>query len=127
MKHSDRFLQLVDEVKEGIREISPEETLVRLKANEALLLIDVREESEWERGHIVDALHIGKGVIERDIEKHTQEVDREIILYCGGGYRSALAADSLQKMGYENVASMAEGWRGWKEREYATEEIDIQK
>ena len=118
MRHSSRFLHLVEEVKERVQEISPEEMLVRMKADRTPLLIDVREDREWEQGHIPGALHLGKGVIERDIEKHTEELDREIILYCGGGYRSALAADSLQKMGYQNVTSMAEGWRGWREREF---------
>ncbi len=118
MKHSERFVNLVNETKEQIREIGPEETLARIESDQAPLLIDVREESEWERGHIVGAIHIGKGVIERDIEKHVEELDREIVLYCGGGYRSALAAESLQNMEYQNVASMAGGWRAWNEREY---------
>lgn len=124
MKHSERFVQLVEEAKSRVREISPEETRAKLAAageNGGALVVDVREESEWEAGHIRGAVHIGKGVIERDIEQQAANPDRELILYCGGGYRSILAADNLQKMGYTNVVSMAEGWRGWKEREYEIE------
>lgn len=119
--HSDRFVRLVDEAKERVREITPEETRSRMEADANVVLVDVREESEWEAGHIRGALHIGKGVIERDIETQVPDTDAAIILYCGGGYRSALAADNLQKMGYTNVSSMAEGWRGWNERGYETE------
>ena len=118
MKHSERFLKVVDDARSRIREITPEDVLESLGSEENILLVDVREESEWSEGHIDGAIHIGKGVIERDIEKHVEAIDREIILYCGGGYRSALAADNLQQMGYTNVASMLEGWRGWKERGY---------
>ncbi len=121
MKHSERFTQLVDEARSRVREVTPEETLERLGSEHPPLLVDVREESEWEKGHAAEAIHIGKGVIERDIEKHVEDPDREIILYCGGGYRSVLAADSLQKMGYANVASMSEGWRGWNERGFPTD------
>lgn len=120
--HSDRFVRLVDEAKERVREISPEETRSRMEADANVVLVDVREESEWEAGHIRGALHIGKGVIERDIETQVPDTDAAIILYCGGGYRSALAADNLRKMGYTNVSSMAEGWRGWNERGYETEQ-----
>jgi rhodanese-related sulfurtransferase len=121
MIHSERFLKLVEETRSRIREITPEETRARQERGEDFLLVDVREDNEWERGHITGATHIGKGVIERDIEKLVPDPDREIILYCGGGYRSALAADVLQSMGYTNVKSMAEGWRGWTERELPTE------
>jgi len=121
MKHSERFTKLVDESKEWVREIGPEETLARLERGDDLLLVDVREDNEWDRGRIRGAIHIGRGVIERDIEKHVDRTDREIVLYCGGGYRSALAADSLQKMGFANVRSLAEGWRGWNERNFPTE------
>lgn len=114
-------MRLVDEAKERVREITPEETRSRMEADANVVLVDVREESEWEAGHIRGALHIGKGVIERDIETQVPDTDAAIILYCGGGYRSALAADNLQKMGYTNVSSMAEGWRGWNERGYETE------
>lgn len=120
--HSDRFVRLVDEAKERVREISPEETRSRMEADANVVLVDVREESEWEAGHIRGALHIGKGVIERDIETQVPDTNAAVILYCGGGYRSALAADNLRKMGYTNVFSMAEGWRGWNERGYETEQ-----
>lgn len=119
--HSDRFVRLVEEARERVREITPEETRAVMQAAANVVLVDVREESEWEAGHIRGALHIGKGVIERDIETQIPDTDAEIILYCGGGYRSALAADNLRKMGYTNVSSMAEGWRGWNERGYETE------
>ena len=118
MEHSDRFLRIVNDARSRIREVTPEETVQLLEGEAPPVLIDVREESEWEKGHIAGAIHLGKGVIERDIEKRVEETDREIILYCGGGYRSALAADNLQKMGYSNVASMSGGWREWNEREY---------
>ena len=114
MKHSPGFLKLVDEVKSRVREISVEETRPKLEKGKAYL-IDVREESEWAAGHAQGAEHLGKGVIERDIEARVPDRDAEIILYCGGGFRSALAADNLQKMGYRNVASMAGGWRAWQE------------
>ena len=114
MKHSPGFLKLVDEVKSRVREISVEETRPKLEKGKAYL-IDVREESEWAAGHAQGAEHLGKGVIERDIEARVPDHDAEIILYCGGGFRSALAADNLQKMGYRNVASMAGGWRAWQE------------
>lgn len=115
MKHSERFVKLVEDAKSRVREITPEEMGAKLDAGD-VMLVDVREESEWEQGHISGAVHIGKGIIERDIEKHVDDPDREIVLYCGGGYRSALAADNLRKMGYTNVLSLAEGWRGWTER-----------
>ena len=122
MKHSDRFVRLVESAKEHITEVSPEQTLARLESGDDALLIDVREESEWEKGHIKGAIHIGKGILERDIEQQSPDPNREIILYCGGGYRSALAADNLQKMGYTNVASMSGGWRKWNELGYPVEE-----
>ena len=114
MKHSPGFLKLVDDAKSRVREISVEETRPKLEKGKAYL-IDVREESEWAAGHAQGAEHLGKGVIERDIEARVPDRDAEIILYCGGGFRSALAADNLQKMGYRNVASMAGGWRAWQE------------
>lgn len=121
MTHSERFLKLVDEIKYRIHEITPEETLRKQQQGEDVLLVDVREDNEWEKEHIAGAIHIGKGVIERDIEKIVPDTGREIILYCGGGYRSALAADALQRMGYTNVKSMSEGWRGWTDRGLPTE------
>jgi len=114
VKHSPGFLKLVDEAKSRVREISVEETRRKLETGKAHV-IDVREESEWAAGHARGAEHLGKGVIERDIEARVPDRNAEIILYCGGGFRSALATDSLQKMGYRNVASMTGGWRAWQE------------
>lgn len=116
MKHSQRFLRIVEEAQSRVTEITPEQTRAKQEQGEDFLLIDTREDSEWSQGHVAGATHLGKGIIERDIERLVPDTDTEIILYCGGGYRSALAADALQKMGYTNVKSMAEGWRGWKER-----------
>lgn len=115
MKHSEGFLKLVDRAKSRIREVSVEETRNRLAANKNVRLIDVREDNEWEAGHAAGAEHLGKGIIERDIETKVPEKSSELILYCGGGYRSALVADVLQQMGYTNVYSMAGGWKAWKE------------
>ena len=102
--------------------LTPEEVKARLDRGEKLVLADVREDREWEAGHIRGSAHIGKGVIERDIESKVPDKNTEIILYCGGGFRSALAADNLQKMGYRNVISMDGGWRRWNELGYPTEE-----
>jgi rhodanese-related sulfurtransferase len=123
VKHSPGFLKLVDEAKSRVREVSVEETRRKLETGKAHV-IDVREESEWAAGHAGGAEHLGKGVIERDIEVRVPDHDAEIILYCGGGFRSALAADNLQKMGYTNVASMAGGWRAWQE---ADAQIEVGK
>jgi rhodanese-related sulfurtransferase len=112
--HSPGFLKLVDDAKSRVREVSVEETRRRLETGQAQV-IDVREESEWAAGHARGAAHLGKGVIERDIEARVPDKNAEIILYCGGGFRSALSADSIQKMGYTNVSSMAGGWRAWQE------------
>ena len=114
MKHSPGFLKIVDDAKSRVREVSVEETRRKLEKGQAQV-IDVREESEWAAGHARGAAHLGRGVIERDIEARVPDRNAEIILYCGGGFRSALSADSLQKMGYTNVASMAGGWRAWTE------------
>jgi rhodanese-related sulfurtransferase len=114
MEHSPGFLRLVEEAKARVREISVDETRAKVEGGEATL-IDVREESEWAAGHARGAEHLGKGVIERDIEKKFPDRDAEIILYCGGGFRSALSADSIQRMGYTNVRSMAGGWRAWEQ------------
>ncbi|HEX2724021.1 MAG TPA: rhodanese-like domain-containing protein [Gemmatimonadaceae bacterium] len=119
--HSPGFLAIVANAKTRIREISVDETLKAVNGGDARL-IDVREESEWAEGHAKGADHLGKGIIERDIEKVVPDKDAELILYCGGGYRAALAADALQKMGYTNVASMAGGWRAWLEAGAPTEE-----
>jgi len=114
VKHSPGFLKLVDDANSRVREVSVDETRRKLETGKAKL-IDVREESEWAAGHARGAEHMGKGVIERDIEARIPDKNAELILYCGGGFRSALSADSLQKMGYRNVASMAGGWRAWQE------------
>jgi len=113
--HAPRFLQLVDAVRINIRECTVNDIGKRTAAKEQFLLFDVREESEFAQGHIPGAKSLGKGIIERDIESVVPDQDREIVLYCGGGFRSALAADNLQKMGYTNVISMDGGFRGWKE------------
>jgi rhodanese-related sulfurtransferase len=115
MKHSPGFLALVDDAKTRVRETTPEEVERRRRLGERFHLVDVREDSEWEQSHAAGAVHIGKGVIERDVETLIPEHDAEIVLYCGGGFRSALAADALQKMGYRNVVSMDGGWRRWRE------------
>ena len=114
MKHSPGFLKLVEDAKTRVREVSVDEAR-RISESGRAKLIDVREESEWAAGHARGAAHLGKGVIERDIEKLVPDKNAELILYCGGGFRSALSADNLQKMGYTNVASMAGGWRAWQE------------
>jgi rhodanese-related sulfurtransferase len=120
-KHAPRFLRLVEQVKHNVKETNVTEVKSRLDKGERLLLIDVREESEYAAGHLPGARHLGKGVIERDIEAAIPNTSQEIILYCGGGFRSALAADNLQKMGYTNVLSMDGGWRGWTEAKLPTE------
>ena len=113
MKHSEGFLRLVDEVRGRVREVSVEEALGRVASGARL--VDVREDNEWERGRARGAEHLGRGVIERDIEREVPEHGAELILYCGGGYRSALAADNLQRMGYTNVYSLAGGWKAWND------------
>ena len=119
--HSPEFLKIVNDAKSRVRETNVAEVKKRLDAGDKLTLVDVREDSEWAKGHIRGALHLGKGVIERDIENAVPDKSRELILYCGGGFRSALAADNLQKMGYKNVLSMDGGWRGWTEAGLPTE------
>ena len=113
MKHSPGFLKLVEEVKSRVREVSVDAVRRKLESGKAKV-IDVREDSEWAAGHARGAQHMGKGVIERDIEERVPDKSSELILYCGGGFRSALAADNLQKMGYTNVWSMEGGWRAWQ-------------
>ncbi len=115
MAHASRFLALVKDAKSRVRETNVAEVKKRVDAGQKLLIVDVREESEWNRGHIPGAVHLGKGVIERDIEAAIPDTSQEIILYCGGGFRSALAADNLQKMGYKSAVSMDGGWKGWTE------------
>lgn len=120
-KHAPRFLQLVEAVRINLRECTVQDVHRRIVAHEEFLLFDVREESEYAAGHLPGARWLGKGIIERDIESIVPDFDREIVLYCGGGFRSALAADNLQKMGYTNVISMDGGFRGWKEADFPTE------
>jgi rhodanese-related sulfurtransferase len=114
MKHNQRFLDVVNEAKQNVRETDVPTIKARLDAGERFHLVDVREESEWKAGHVPGALHLGKGVIERDIENVIPDPDAEIVLYCGGGFRSALAAENLQRMGYRNVLSMDGGFRVWR-------------
>jgi len=115
MIHTEGFLKLVNDAKSRVKEVSVAEAQARLAENQSALLIDVREDNEWQTAHAEGAEHLGKGIIERDIETAVPDKSTELILYCGGGYRSALAADALQKMGYTNVWSMAGGWKAWKE------------
>jgi rhodanese-related sulfurtransferase len=121
MQHREGFLKLVNAAKSRIRETTADEVRKGLEEGRAFHVVDVREESEWEAGHVRGAIHLSKGVIERDIERAIPDPNAEIVLYCGGGYRSALSADTLQAMGYTNVVSMAGGWRSWKENDYPTE------
>ena len=115
MKHSEGFLALVNDAKTRIKEVSVDETRGRMKSNPNAKLVDVREDHEWDAAHAAGSIHLGKGIIERDVEVTIPDKATEVILYCGGGYRSALAADVLQQMGYTNVFSMAGGWKAWKE------------
>jgi rhodanese-related sulfurtransferase len=115
MEHSPEFLKLVQSTKRNIKEIKAPQVFAKCNAKEDFVLVDVREESEWKEGHLPGAIHLGKGIIERDIEKVIPLKTKEIILYCGGGFRSALAAESIQKMGYLNVFSMDGGYRLWRE------------
>ena len=121
MAHAQRFLALVNDAKKRVKESNVADVKGRLDAGEKLVLIDVREESEWARGHLPGAIHLGKGVIERDIEQRLPDAGTKVVLYCGGGFRSALAADNLQKMGYTNVESMDGGWKGWLEAGFPTQ------
>src|SRR5436305_7778925 len=116
--HSPRFLKLVEEVKKEVRELTVDQIKARLDRGKKFLLVDVREESEWAKDHLPGAIHLGKGVIERDIEQRVPDLNTPLVLYCGGGFRSALAADNLQKMGYTNVISMDGGIRDWREKNY---------
>ena len=113
MAHSPQFLKLVNEAKKRVKETNVEDVKRRMDSGEKFLLVDVREDNEWEKGHVPGAVHMGRGVIERDIETQVPETSTKMILYCGGGFRSALVADNLQKMGYANVESMDGGWKGW--------------
>lgn len=113
MQHSERFLRVVDDAKSRIREVSVAAVREKLNRGQSLRFIDIREDHEWVRGHAAGAVHLGKGIIERDIEALAPDPDGEIVLYCGGGYRSALSAEALQRMGYRNVFSMAGGYKEW--------------
>ena len=122
MGHSPGFLKLVNDAKKNIRETNVAEVKKKLDAGEKIILVDVREESEWARGHLPGAVYMGRGVTERDIEQKIPDKGAPLVLYCGGGFRSALSADNLQKMGYTNVVSMDGGWRGWNEAGFPTEQ-----
>jgi rhodanese-related sulfurtransferase len=117
-QHSPRFLQVVNDAKKRIREVTIEDVKAKLDRKERFLLIDVREDNEWNKDHLPNAIHLGKGIIERDIEQQVPDLGSPLVLYCGGGFRSALAADKLQQMGYTNVLSMDGGIRGWREKGY---------
>lgn len=119
MKHSKGFLAVVNDAKKRIRETNVEEVKKKMDRGDSFYLIDVREDREWNQSHLPKAIHLSKGIIERDIENIIPDTGAEIILYCGGGYRSALAADNLQKMGYTNVLSMDGGFKGWANAGYA--------
>ena len=118
MQHSPRFLQIVDDARKRVRETTVDGVKARLDRGEKFMLVDVREESEFAKDHLPGAIHLGKGVIERDVEARVPDLNAALVLYCGGGYRSALAADNLQKMGYTNVLSMDGGIREWREKAY---------
>ncbi len=118
MQHSPRFLKIVNDARSRVKETTVDEVKNKLDSGEKVLLVDVREESEFAKDHLPGAIHLGKGVIERDIETRVPEVNTPIILYCGGGFRSAMAADNLQKIGYTNVISMDGGVREWREKRY---------
>lgn len=120
-QHPPRFLKIVDDAKKRVRETNVDAVKARIDRGEKFVLVDVREESEFAKDHVPGAIHLGKGVIERDIEARVPELNTEMILYCGGGFRSALAADNLQKMGYTNVISMDGGIRDWREKGYPLE------
>jgi len=112
MQHSPGFLKLVNEARPRVKEITVDETRARLTLNPKAVLLDVREDSEWVSGHAAQAVHLGKGILERDLEKTVPELETEIIMYCGGGYRSVLTADAAQRMGYRNVSSLIGGYKG---------------
>lgn len=113
MAHSPQFLKLVNDAKTRVKETNVEDVKRRMDKGEKFLLVDVREDNEWANGHLPSAVHMGRGIIERDIETAVPDTSTKMILYCGGGFRSALVADNLQKMGYHSVESMDGGWRGW--------------
>jgi rhodanese-related sulfurtransferase len=118
LQHPPRFLKIVNDAKTRVRETDVDAVKKKIDGGEKFTLIDVREESEFAKDHLPGAIHLGKGIIERDIEASVPDLDAAIVLYCGGGFRSALAADNLQKMGYKNVISMDGGIRGWRDKGY---------
>jgi rhodanese-related sulfurtransferase len=120
-QHPPRFLKIVDDAKIRVRETNVDEVKKKMDRRGKFVLVDVREESEFAKDHLPGAIHLGKGIIERDIEARVPDLNAEIVLYCGGGFRSALAADNLQKMGYRNVISMDGGIRDWREKGYPLE------
>ena len=122
MHHSPRFLTIADDAKSRVQQRDVPAVKAMLDTDRRFCLVDVREDNEWHAGHLPGAIHLGKGIIERDIETTIPDLNTEIVLYCGGGYRSALAADHLQQMGYTNVWSMDGGFRGWCEAEYPIEQ-----
>ena len=113
MAHSPQFLKLVQDAKKRVKETNVPDVKRRIDAGERMMLIDVREDNEWAKGHVPNAVHLGRGIIERDIEQRIPDTGAKLVLYCGGGFRSALVAENLQKMGYTNVESMDGGWKGW--------------
>jgi rhodanese-related sulfurtransferase len=117
-QHPPRFLKIVEDAKTRVRETNVDEVKTRMDRGDRFVLVDVREESEFAKDHLPNAIHMGKGVIERDVEQKVPDLNTPMVLYCGGGFRSALAADNLQKMGYTNVISMDGGIRGWREKGY---------
>lgn len=121
MQHSEKFLAVVNDAKSRIREITVDEVKADVAAGANFLLVDTREDSEWDAAHAAGSIHLGKGIIERDIEGAVPDEGTKLVLYCGGGYRSALAADVLQNMGYTNAFSLAGGWRAWKAAEMPVE------
>ena len=121
MQHSSQFLKLVEDARSRIREITVEEVRRKQQAGERFEFVDVREDHEWSQGRAAGARHLGRGILERDVEKLIPDPDVPVVLYCGGGFRSALSADNLQKMGYRNVFSMAGGIRAWREAGFPEE------
>ena len=121
LKHSAKFLAIVDDAKTRIREVTVDDVKNDRETGVDHVLVDTREDSEWNVAHAAGSIHLGKGIIERDIEGAIPDTGKKIVLYCGGGYRSALAADTLQKMGYTNVFSLAGGWRAWNAAEMPVE------
>ncbi|MBS1839867.1 MAG: sulfurtransferase [Acidobacteria bacterium] len=120
MAHSPQFLKLVNDSRARVKETNVAEVKRRIDGGEKFLLVDVREDNEWANGHLPGAVHMGRGIIERDIETSVPDTSAKMILYCGGGFRSALVADNLQKMGYTNVESMDGGWKGWNSAGFPT-------